>query len=785
MPPSVTEAPAGGGISVLSLRGLAGMSLGTRLVLFGTLVTLVSVAGSFALLSVEIRRQTRSHLADLLAENQKTVLALQKRSFDELLWTSRLMTQSPTLRAAMETYESESPSSSGKRPDLLATVQTELDRIRELLGKDLAVITDSRGALLATSPASGSPRGSEEAFAFNPFVRRALETGAFSGNSSFGVLRLAEETYQIGCVPIVLQDFAIGTLTLGTRIDASFLGEMRKSLQSDVVLILGTQVLGSTLPSPLSASESAPPASLSGLLSGEASKNLVTLSGEEFVGATLSLGQDRDGRDATLVLLRPLGRDLSAASRSILVALSLCALLALILAGLLAWRVSRSVLDPLERFVAFVRTVAETGDHSLRFQGSESSAEVRTLNQAYHLLMDSLQEHEKRMLLNAREEMVRVERLKESEKLASLGRMLSGAAHEINNPLTGVVGNLDILLRSPHLDAPIRERLEKMQKESQRIIGLVRNLLKVAHRDTGQRTAVDLHQILRETVALRRHDFAAAGFELRLEAPTTPLTIQGNELELQQVFLNLINNAYDALKESAREPSLIIRVIQESGQAVVTFEDGGPGMKDPRKVFDHFYTTKEIGKGTGLGLSITHAIVQGHGGRIAAENRSEGGARFILSLPLTSMESPPSVPANSSSQPRDSKAPLPASILVVEDEYTILELQMAILSSVGATAVGVATGEEAVQQLQRREYQLVISDLKLPGGFSGQELFRWIEKNRPSLMRRVLFVTGDSASESTRAFLEQSGRRYLMKPFSVEDYVQAVRETLDGLRSAA
>ncbi|MCI0658688.1 MAG: response regulator, partial [Acidobacteria bacterium] len=110
---------------------------------------------------------------------------------------------------------------------------------------------------------------------------------------------------------------------------------------------------------------------------------------------------------------------------------------------------------------------------------------------------------------------------------------------------------------------------------------------------------------------------------------------------------------------------------------------------------------------------------------------------------------------------------------------------MAILSSVGATAVGVATGEEAVKQLQRREYHLVISDLKLPGGFSGQELFRWIEKNRPSLLRRVLFVTGDSASESTRAFLEQSGRRYLMKPFSVEDYVQAVRETLDGLRSAA
>src|SRR5258705_8061426 len=127
MHPSVTEATPSREAPVTSSRGLAGMSLGARLVLFGTLVTLVSVAGSFALLSLEIRRQTRSHLADLLAENQKTVLALQKRSFDELLWTSRLMTQSPTLRAAMETYESESPSPSGQRSDLLATVQTELD----------------------------------------------------------------------------------------------------------------------------------------------------------------------------------------------------------------------------------------------------------------------------------------------------------------------------------------------------------------------------------------------------------------------------------------------------------------------------------------------------------------------------------------------------------------------------------------------------------------------------------------------------------------------------------
>src|SRR5262249_34915106 len=157
--------------------------------------------------------------------------------------------------------------------------------------------------------------------------------------------------------------------------------------------------------------------------------------------------------------------------------------------------------------------------------------------------------------------------------LASLGRMLSGAAHEINNPLTGVVGNLDILLRRGDLEGALRERLERGQKESQRIIGLVRNLLKGAHRDTGQKSRVDLHQGLRETVALRQHDFASAGFALHLSPCSASLRLLANELELQQVILNLINNAYDALKEGSRDLSLAIRTTVEGQQAVVFFED--------------------------------------------------------------------------------------------------------------------------------------------------------------------------------------------------------------------
>ncbi|HMC82931.1 MAG TPA: hybrid sensor histidine kinase/response regulator, partial [Candidatus Polarisedimenticolia bacterium] len=564
----------------------------------------------------------------------------------------------------------------------------------------------------------------------------------------------------------------------------NFLEDLHQSLRSDVLIARADRVLESTLPA--APAGSGVPEALSQLSGEGQAPDLLRLGGEEYVAASLSLGLGPDGRPVRLVLLQSLSRAVSSAGRSLLLAVLACGGLASILAGFVGWRVSRSVLDPLKRFVDFVRSVAESNDHTLRFQESEGSSEIRTLNQTFNILMDSLQEHERQMLLRAREELVRVERLKESEKLASLGRMLSGAAHEINNPLTGVMGNIELLLRSGRVEESARERLERVQKEARRIVGLVKNLLKVAHRDTGQRDRVDLHQLLQETVQLRQHDFTAAGLELRLALEPSSLIAQANGLELQQVFLNLVNNAYDALREKAREPILCIRSRREGDNAVLVFEDGGPGMKNPKKVFDHFYTTKEVGKGTGLGLSISHAIVQNHGGSILAENRPEGGARFIISLPMNAASPQPAEKA----RPVQPEASAPAStlrgrVLVVEDEPTILELQMAMLESLGASGVGVRSGAEAIEALQRQEFDLIVSDLRMPGGISGQDFFQWAEKHRPECARRFIFVTGDTARDSTQAFLQKTGRRCLTKPFSVEEYAGALQETLAALSQAA
>jgi CheY-like chemotaxis protein len=339
-----------------------------------------------------------------------------------------------------------------------------------------------------------------------------------------------------------------------------------------------------------------------------------------------------------------------------------------------------------------------------------------------------------------------------------------------------------------------------VRREGQRIVGLVRNLLKTVHRDDGHQSLVDLNQVARDAAALRRHDFQAAGLLLEVELPREGIVVLGSELELQQVFLNIINNAFDALSEARVENGrLAVQSRLEGGEAIVEFLDNGPGLKDPQKVFEHFYTTKPVGKGTGLGLSITSAILRNHGGRIEAANRPHGGACFTLRLPAREIVpeaadpvraaapapapgiAAPAAPAHEPRRP----ARLAASVLVVDDEPSVLELQIAILETYGAQVIGARSGAEARDLLRERPFDLVVTDLRMPGEVSGQDLYRWARAERPGLASRFVFVTGDTMSESALAFLETTGRRCVQKPFSVEGYLDVLRDTLNEKRAAA
>lgn len=757
-------------------------SLGTKLVLFTTALTAVSVLAAFLTLSVQIRKNTRELLAATLAHHQRMLLSLEEKDLEQLVRTSTLMTDNPTLRAAMETYRLEAAPGTHSRPDLLGTVETEAAKIAAGLARDLLIVTDHEGRVLASGGRRGFGLHAGTSLGSWPVVRRALAQDAPVGPQNFAVMRFDDRYFQVGCVPIVLQGYIIGTLSVGDLLDRDYVARLHRAFDSQIVVIAAGRILGSTfdaalpagsrleLPAPAGTDAPGPPP-------------VVPIGGEDFVAAPLSLGSDQGGRPVSVVLLHSLTGALAPANRALLWTLLSCGSIAVLLAGVAASATSRSVLRPLQGFVAFMRTVAETGDHGHRFESAQAGVEVRVLSDTYNQLMESLQQHEQKILQRAKEDLERVERLKETEKLAALGRMLSGAAHEINNPLTGVVGNIEMLMEVETISDSVRKRLATVRAEGRRIVALVRNLLQVAHRDTGERLTVDVNQIVRDTVALRQRDFEKSRIGLTLDLAPEPVNLCASDLELQQVFLNIVSNAYDALLGLTPARTLTISTRNSPGGATIVFSDDGPGLQDPARVFEHFYTTKPVGKGTGLGLSISHAIVQSHGGTIAADNQPRGGARFTIVLPRTAgknVEAAPQVrPVTVASAGRS----LPAAILVVDDEPAVLELQMAILDSVGARAVGARTGTEAVDHLKRQDFDLIVSDLNIPGEIGGKELYRWAASHRKSGTHGFLFVTGDTVGEA--GFLEEIRSRCLLKPFSMEEYLTTLREAWHELQTAA
>ena len=818
-----TGSPPPRGLTRSSSARATAPSLRIRLVMLSVALTAGVVGFLFTVLGMSIHTQTRRLLAAGLTRQQTRLAEVQAAEERDLLRLSSLMTESPTLRAALETYQSEWESAGPTRTDLLATVQAEVDRLAAGLDHDLVVVAGTGGAVLAwrdaaalpaprTAPPMSGSLPCRNAGELDADAAAAAAGAQIAPAGGSGVMSWGGSPYLSGCVPIVLGGDVIGSLLVGDRLDDRFVARIRDLMGADVVLTTGGQVLAATRPALASAT------GLSGATGrlaprGGAGRDpalddpgrVVRAGDEEFVTLSVPLPGGPGVPATTLHLMHSLTAAVGPADRDLKRAILTYGALALALAALAASMASRTILRPLDRFVTFLRGVAASGDHARRFAAAGGSSEMTLLASTYNDLMASLHEREQQLLERAREEIDRMERLKESEKLAALGRMLSGAAHEINNPLAGVIGNIDLLLADPALSDGTRRRLDTIAREGRRIVGLVRNLLKTVHRDDGRRDLVDLNQILRECCDLRRHDFQNAGIALEQQLTDDACAVLGSELEIQQVFLNILNNGLDALQEAGgtgRRMTVRSGVVAGPGtpgapdsEVTVTFLDNGPGMKHPERVFDHFYTTKPIGKGTGLGLSITTAIVRSHEGTIAASNRPEGGACFTIRLPRAVARPMPraagplsaaETPAARAGAAAPAAAPsLAVAVLVVDDEPSVLELQIAILETHGATIAGARSGREAIALLESRQFDLVISDLRMPGEITGSDLYRWAERNRPALARRFVFVTGDTLSTDAGDFLAATGRRCVQKPFSVEGYLDALRQTLADLPAAA
>lgn len=367
--------------------------------------------------------------------------------------------------------------------------------------------------------------------------------------------------------------------------------------------------------------------------------------------------------------------------------------------------------------------------------------------------------------------------LLQAEKMAVLGQTISGVAHELNNPLGSILTWAERLSHKPANES-VRQGLDTILHEAERAARIVRHLLTFARKRHTTRTMVDVNQVVRDTLTLRQHEQRLANITVIDGLAAGLPQVFADPHQLQQVILNLIINAEQAMVSTHGRGTLVARSWHEMERDIVLLElsDDGPGVAEDvlSKIFDPFFTTKEVGKGTGLGLTVAYAIIQEHGGRIQVQSKDGRGATFLIELPTTSMRAAPMA----------SKTPMNldnvgggAAVLVVEDEPALATAVAEGLSDSGFVVTRAADGEEGLARLRERTFDVIICDLRMPR-LDGPAFYRAIAANSPALARRVIFVTGDVAGTDAERFLEESGCRWLPKPFRLADLLRAARDVM-------
>src|SRR5580698_7518378 len=375
------------------------------------------------------------------------------------------------------------------------------------------------------------------------------------------------------------------------------------------------------------------------------------------------------------------------------------------------------------------------------------------------------------------------EQLLQSEKMSAVGQLIAGVAHELNNPLTAILGYAQ-LLETEGLNTRAQDYVSKLFKQAQRTHRVVQNLLSFARQRKPHRHEVDIRKVLEETLTLRDYDLKINNIKVERDVPLEAAMVVADPHQLEQVFLNIINNAVDAILETGRTGALRIRISSFGGNICTQFSDDGAGIKDPKRIFDPFYTTKSVGKGTGLGLSICYGIVKEHGGDITANNAPEGGAMIEVRLPAAATIQPETEELKPA--PRQREGAIAGRVLLVEEEEAVLEFERDVLIGAGATVVTAKTSQDVKTRLLSEPFDAIIMSGKMPSQWSAKESYPWLKENCPTMEQHILYTFSNGVEPGDgRTFLQENNVPYLVKPFEVAELISQARKLLQKSQAAA
>jgi signal transduction histidine kinase len=732
------------------------------------LKVLLPVLGALILLPAITLWIVNGYISRQMQDEARQSLSTARSVLEQLLELRSRDLLSRFRSAANESsYRSLAPLVAVSDPSARETIRKFLNERIEAYGEDCEALL-----LVAQSGANPAVARRGTAFTADEFVRAtaALSALARQGEPVSGALNLNAHSYLVAAVPVATQEngMPVGALVVATRLGESALQELKSITGADIVLLDNQTVTATTIRQP-----QLPANLMASVGDGSAQPRMLPLVNAHYLALTASYEAGSPTGGFSYVLLSSFEQRLAelARTRATLVSVSLAGI---VLSGFFVWFFIRRVTQPL----LVLRDNAEAvgrGDFTRRiteFSNDECGAVAVAFNDMTSNLQASRADLEKAVgtLKTTQAQLI------QSEKLSAVGQFVAGVAHELNNPLTSVIGFSE-LLEATSTDPKQRDQINHIYRNAIRCHKIVHSLLGFSRQHEPERKLVRLNEVADAVLEIVAYDMRVNNVTLVREyAPALPQLL-GDSHQLQQVVLNIVSNARQALEAFRRDGRITLRTgTNDEGDRVwLRIIDNGPGIspENLKKIFDPFFTTKPQGKGTGLGLSLSYGIVQEHRGSIRAESQPGVGTEFTLEFPVAT---------DSDSKPPlfrpDSKPPVPVKhpslrVLVIDDEESILRLVQEILASEAHRVETAGSGQAALELILNTDFDVIVSDWKMPG-LNGINLYQELLVRKPGAAQRMLFMTGDVIKESFQQFLKQHSRTCLPKPFALREFHLAV-----------